>query len=68
MIGAEVGDNVVSQAGNRAVILAAHFDSSDLGAAMDGGLNIFASRLNPFDRLTELDRNPAEQSFFGIDI
>ena len=68
MIGAQIGDHVVAQSGDRAVVLDADFDCADLGAAVNRRLHIFAPRLNPLHRFAELHRDPSEQGFFRIDI
>src|SRR5437870_3150052 len=68
MISAEISKDIVAKASNRAVVLAADFDSADLGPSMNGGLNVFTTRLDPFRRLAELHRDPTQQGLLSINI
>ncbi len=68
MVSTEVSKDVITQTGERAVVLAADFDGADLGAAVNCRLHIFTSRLDPLHGLAELDRDPAEQGLFRVNI
>ena len=68
MIRAEIREDVVTQAGNGTVTLAAYFHGADLRSTMNRRLEVFATCFNPFRRFAELHRDPAEQSFFRINV
>src|SRR5437667_10534106 len=68
MICTEVGNDVIPQAGERTVALASDFDCPDLGASMNCGLDVLATRLDPLHRFAELHRDPADQSLFRVNI
>src|SRR6266403_5103188 len=68
MIGTKIGEDVVAQTGDGAVILTTDFHCANLGAAMNRRLHVLTTRLDPFDRFPELHRNPTEQGFFRINI
>src|SRR6266404_8745634 len=68
MISAEISEDVVAQSGQSAIVLTPNLDVTHLSAPVNCRLHIFAPAFDPFDRLAKLDRYPAEQSFFCIDV
>jgi hypothetical protein len=68
MIGAKVGNNVVAKTGDRPIVPATNLHRADLGAAVNRCLHVFAARLDPFDGLAQLDRDPTQQGLFRVDV
>ena len=68
MISAEIREDLVTQAGDCTVILAAYFHRTDLRSTMNRRLHVFASGLDPFHRFAKLHRDPTQQSFFRVNI
>src|SRR6266403_1682966 len=68
MLSTKLGEDVVAQTGDGAVILTTDFHRANLGATMNRRLHVLTTRLDPFDRFAQLRRNPTEQGFFRINI
>ncbi len=68
VVGAEVGQDLDVEGGDRAVALGAHPDVGDLVAALVGDRHVLRARLDPLDRAPELARRPAGEELLAVDL
>src|SRR5947209_7226158 len=68
MIRAKVCEDVVAKTCDCSVVAAADLYVADLPASVNRRSHILAARLNPLHRFAELHRNPAQESFFAVNV
>jgi hypothetical protein len=68
VVGAEVGQDLDVERGDRAVALGPHLDVGDLVTPLVGDRHVLRARLRPLDRKAELARRPAGEQLLAVDL